>query len=204
MNRRSRIPRFIRGTATMFSAVLCISLTILMFRSYWGADAIGLNAYLAYGGGGIGYQARSIWSNHGIVSFQRSSPTSHAEDVQPQGIAFFHVPIPSSGGFRWGIPGFSWREGKGGPANSPIMFDYLSVWVPHWFLILITAIPPAIALRRWRRRKRIKPGCCTNCGYDLRASPQRCPECGVAVGIDTTDLSGGAQPQKGMPPAYRG
>ena len=52
------------------------------------------------------------------------------------------------------------------------------VAVPHGFLCLLTAVPVFLWVRAARRRRRGVAGFCPACGYDLRASPDRCPECG--------------------------
>jgi hypothetical protein len=60
--------------------------------------------------------------------------------------------------------------------------DWQIIAFPHWFLTLLFAIAPTywffFAPHR-RRAKRAKLGLCPTCGYDLRASPDRCPECGL-------------------------
>jgi hypothetical protein len=62
-----------------------------------------------------------------------------------------------------------------------------SVVLPLWFLLVVSGILPAVGLVRrsgwWRKRSRVRRGLCVGCGYDLRASPGRCPECGLAAGV---------------------
>jgi hypothetical protein len=50
--------------------------------------------------------------------------------------------------------------------------------VPHWFAALSFAALPGYRLAS-RLRRRQPPGLCPSCGYDLRATPDRCPECGT-------------------------
>ncbi|HSI35351.1 MAG TPA: hypothetical protein VK986_17355 [Tepidisphaeraceae bacterium] len=60
-----------------------------------------------------------------------------------------------------------------------ITFPTWSVVAPHWLLAAVFAILPAGRAIAWRRRRNSRaPGHCRHCGYDLRATPERCPECG--------------------------
>jgi hypothetical protein len=58
-------------------------------------------------------------------------------------------------------------------------FDYFL-----WVFVLSTAVLPLLWLNSHvKKRRRLKHGLCPTCGYDLRASKDRCPECGTAIPV---------------------
>lgn len=63
------------------------------------------------------------------------------------------------------------------------VWSYLTL--SYWMPMALLAILPVLSVRRiimWRRQRwRIRNQCCVSCGYDLRASNDRCPECGTAI-----------------------
>ncbi len=56
------------------------------------------------------------------------------------------------------------------------------VGAPHWLFAAMAVAQLAWGLRRFsRKNRRRKRGLCIQCGYDLRATPERCPECGLVT-----------------------
>lgn len=54
------------------------------------------------------------------------------------------------------------------------------VAAPYWFMALMMSIPLALFVRSYRQTVgHLRAGRCAGCGYDLRATPDRCPECGA-------------------------
>ena len=53
--------------------------------------------------------------------------------------------------------------------------------IHYWLVTFLLGVAPAARLiAAVRRRRRAAAGHCASCGYDLRATPDRCPECGAA------------------------
>jgi uncharacterized paraquat-inducible protein A len=64
------------------------------------------------------------------------------------------------------------------------------VILPYWFLFLVAVLLPSWwAWKRFHLAGRRAEGYCPTCGYDLRASRDRCPECGTPIRVATTSSS---------------
>ena len=123
-----------------------------------------------WSGGLVGMDSRS-----GQVRLRRVIFVDFRELRQRGWLAGRVGPLPSM--HRWGFAFNYWAKRK--PLclrTGNVTVDALVV--PYWFLALLFAILPVVWFRRWRHR--IPPGHCHKCGYDLRASEERCPECGTS------------------------
>jgi len=48
----------------------------------------------------------------------------------------------------------------------------------YWFTPCLLLLLGLIGFRLWVKKKKHEVGYCSSCGYDLRCTPDRCPECG--------------------------
>jgi len=165
---------------TILSLLLCLAVAALWVRSYGGCDVV-----VRPRGPG---DRLCVTSEFGVLVVEWETPPPGLI-VQP-GWEYFQTPLPR----RWPVR----RAGLGFDAYSATVTHFVrlppaplhGVTVPHWFAALATAgLPAAWVARRHRARvlrRRADTGLCASCGYDLRATPDRCPECGA---IDFVPIS---------------
>ena len=56
--------------------------------------------------------------------------------------------------------------------------------IPHWFVTSVFTVSFLLFARAWRRRRaKDLAGRCGKCGYDMRATPKCCPECGAEASV---------------------
>ena len=111
--------------------------------------------------------------------------TSDGRKIAQVEVAEYFTPYPAFGRpvVRNGTgPRLSFTVGDGATGTCMVSSTWLVV--PHWLTSVICIMPLTawLVLQRRRRRERwrVRRGLCVRCGYDLRASPDCCPECGAA------------------------
>jgi hypothetical protein len=180
--------RHIFTACAALSLLLCVAVGVLWVRSYWLSETIERFA---------GDQRQSIGSNRGTITFNWAQfrplvGVPIANSVSPPFTRYrrsesYHPSVPTlvqdpGRKFDYRMMGFRVASSAGGRVTmgsvigTLIIPPHITLGAPHWFLLTLLAILPIMRLAPRRRRR---PGWCQNCGYDLRASPDRCPECGT-------------------------
>jgi hypothetical protein len=153
-----------------------------IYHSTWShvTDEGSMNIWLASGDGVARIAYDSSWRRHPLM--QRTIVlNTGASDRDDRTWSHESWPIQASPGQNLGA-GFS--PGRPSTGSSFAGSRHVSYGLPYWAIALVTAIPgPPLITMRVRRylrfRSRRLTGLCTVCGYDLRATPDRCPECGA-------------------------
>lgn len=100
-------------------------------------------------------------------------------------VMYPYVPIPQMlGGHSFSGAGFTWFSRRYERDNWGLLEERAFIF--PWCAPLVLCLVPLVLisrsfLTRRRRAVRIRRGLCVGCGYDLRHSRARCPECGLAV-----------------------
>ena len=170
--------RRILPIAAIVSMLLCATTLVLWGRTVFTSDVFRLTRLRpvqeTFGGGTSRTWEIRLASNRGRVAVVYEPgvlpPGRFADGPSEYRWACLkNLPTYLRSGSVWNALGFD--AGAGRTTSGPY------VVFPHWLVVLLTLIPPVAWWRRFRRR--LDPTKCANCGYDLRATPDRCPECGT-------------------------
>lgn len=176
-----RVLRWAFSGATLMSAVTLVAVVSLWVQSF---------------------QDRSLgWELEHITSERPEIRSSYSLEANCGVILFCFrpvrppyrdiVPWPRGAVWRFGYGCFPQSGWDGSFTDSLTHFWHESdmgfeeVAVPAWVFFLASALLPIAWLLRWpgrhRARKYRPGGFCASCGYDLRATPNQCPECGAVA-----------------------
>jgi len=168
------------------SALVCVAACVFWVRGYFISDSFFREKYQDVGD-------RSYWIQDMVRSGRGGIGMNEISQGFKRGWRYgrkapFHRTLPAEyPNFKVGVGDQSvWGGFKHGAFSHPEPMHVRpraygwQIVVPFWSIVPPTAIAPLIAI--WRRsRRRITFGNCASCGYDMRATPMRCPECGREV-----------------------
>jgi hypothetical protein len=178
---RRPVARHAFTALSALSLLLCVAVCVLWVRSYSHVTSLVLHRD-PDGAGERLWELNSLLGGFYLSTMRfpagpyPQATTKRVLDVALPEIAL-HAQSP-----RFAFAGFQYQSEKpwGFTPGRPRHWR-----IPFWFLAALTGVLPvwrATVTRRARRRaRRVERGLCPTCGYDLRASPGRCPECGAAA-----------------------
>jgi hypothetical protein len=167
------------------SLLLCVGACVLWVRSYWVNDTY---RWVQRPRDPAVASCAQITSVSGVIVVGRFSVTYFGPDAATraanhrfQPLGWRTEPAILTGWWANLLPHRLTDGRTGRTTRVASTYFQLPYWMPALLLLLIAAIRPALYLRSSLRRRH--GNLCLRCGYDLRATPDRCPECGAAPGL---------------------
>jgi hypothetical protein len=151
------------------SLILFVVMVVLWIRSYFVLDGF---AFAHNFGSAKGSVAGDAGFNRGvtqIIIYWRDDKIRATHT----GVSLFHNPPNAS---RITYVGFYYRAI---PWSMPHLPVAQLIFIPHWFVCTLCLAMPLLWLRLRLKTSTNGGITCSKCGYDLRATPDRCPECGM-------------------------
>jgi hypothetical protein len=166
-----RLRRIVLNAATILSTLLCVGVVVLWVRSHRGP--------LTYSTNTFGNPHRIEWHD-GLVALYNLGERPMTSDeyltwmLRTQEIKPGEEVLIVRPGARPTPPPPPMMRGEREVGSMP------ALWLSAAFIVLPALWLTKASRQRIRRRREINQHLCQRCGYDLRATPDRCPECGVA------------------------
>jgi hypothetical protein len=97
------------------------------------------------------------------------------------GYYFGYVDLPLGTSSNWAFsPPYERRYEPADPAEYEWSCDFPN-WLPAVMALAVLWFASRRQRRYWREGRRVRRGLCARCGYNVRASKDRCPECGTPI-----------------------
>ena len=185
--------RRLLNLVTLLSLVLCVAAAVLWARSYGNrihpmldvpCQTVLYRVWMENGNGRFGLSLNR-WTWETPAPPQRRELTWCESDPEPLRSWLF-ARRPRGDGVQVGGMDLIYRvvyeHRHPTPGRQRGSYVYGGFVVPHAYAAALFLVLPAARLRiSMRRRRRRKMNRCARCGYDLRGTPQRCPECGTVA-----------------------
>ena len=165
--------RWLFNIAASLSLALCLATATLWVRSHWVTDDV---LYTRPNQWAIGLGTKQGQVTFCVIESRAPGGFRGGKD------GFRYTNRTSWVGSRSFLPGVVKTIDVAGFERSELLGPARMRWwtTPLWSVALLTVVAPAVWSWRWhRRRVRGRGKLCSSCGYDLRATPDRCPECGA-------------------------
>jgi hypothetical protein len=182
----SRVKWLLFTGLCVVSLLLCIATAAIWVRSYYFRDIVGFGR----ANGNCNLVQSILGRLHWMTNLDggcAGGGASHQSDrLSPQaiwngGMSSYPVTVDRHYGLVWQTyKRYHMMDMTvSGVSPAMLMSNHRLVVIPYGYPAALFALAPAAWLFMRLRRRRRRIGFCARCGYDLRGTPDRCPECGT-------------------------